>query len=102
MKEFILSILAALMLFGGVGTPSVQANQVGATGRIIHNGTNLRATPVNGTVLGSLDSWDQVRLNSWARQSDGWIWDNVNVQTGRNAGRRGWVRADLIVYGVLV
>jgi len=43
----------------------------------LNDGTRLRATPVTGTTLGLLDQWDQVHLNSWARQSDGFIWNEV-------------------------
>jgi hypothetical protein len=63
---------------------------------VINNNTHFRATPCEGTSLGQVHAGTVVFSTDMFRCQDAFWWDYSAIETGENAGRSGWIRADML------
>jgi len=110
-KRFLAATLAMGLLFSVVPVQAYQAASQpevrqsyqtieaatwdGAIMFVRYNSVHFRAT-ANGTSLGLVHAGDRVRHTGQWQTVGGFDWELVDIQTGQNAGRRGWIRLDML------
>jgi len=120
MKKILASLMVVMLLVGFVPTTTVEASEVAVseivaleienlteindrsdwTVTITENNVNLRIGPgTNFISLGQVHRGDQGTRLAWGWGTDGYVWHQIRMTSGQNAGRTGFVRDDFVSFG---